>query len=154
MRFTGSVECRRSSGAALVTLVGHDAAGAQVHLSLVGAVPAELPARLDTASVDWVEAQRYRISAGGRTWVVASPKVYLHYDLSEAFYGALPPRPVPLGKRLLWRFVLAAAASRIGSWWLARRGGDGPETPGPKTPGPALPAPSRPASRSPPRPRG
>ncbi len=103
---------------------------------MIGAVPADLPARLDTASVDCTEAERYRISAGGWTWVVAAPRAYLHYDLSEAFYGALPPRRVPLGKRLLWRLLLAVAASRIGTSWLARRGRDGPEAPGSEAPGP------------------
>ncbi len=136
MGFTGSVECRRSGGAGLVTLVGRDTAGAPVHLSLVGALPEDLPARLPTASVDCIEAERYRISAGERAWVVAAARAYLHYDLSEAFYGALPPRRVPFGKRLLWRLVLAAAASRVGAWWLGRRGPDGPEAPGSQARGP------------------
>jgi hypothetical protein len=121
--------------------VGRDTAGARVHLSLVGALPADLPARLGTASVDCIEAERYRISAGGRTWVVAAPRAYLHYDLSEAFYGAVPPRRVPLGKRLLWRLVLAAAASRIGRWWLSRREPDAPEVPGTGARGPEAPGP-------------
>ncbi len=120
MRFTGSVECRRSSGLSTLTLVGRDAAGHQVHLSLLGDCPPDLPARLDTASVDCLDASRYCIAAGDRTWTVAAPRIYLHYDLSEAFYSAVPPRPVPLAKRLFWRLVLSAAASPIGRRWLAR----------------------------------
>ncbi len=120
MRFTGSIECRRSSGVSNLTLVGCDAAGRRVHFSLLGDVPADLPARLDAASVDCLEGQRYCIAADDRTWTVAAPRTYLHYDLTEAFYRAVPPRPVPLAKRLFWRLVLSAAASRIGRRWLAR----------------------------------
>ncbi len=120
MRFTGRVECRRTSGAATLTLIGLDAAGDRVHLSLLGDVPADLPGRLDAASVDCVEAQRFRIVADGRSWTVAAPRAYLHHDLSEVFYRAVPPRAVPLAKRLFWRIVLSAAASRFGRRWLAR----------------------------------
>lgn len=120
MRFAGSVECRRSGGAASITLVGRDAAGEPVHLALLAPAPADLPPRLDAASVECLEAQRYRISADGRAWTVVAPRAYLHYDVSEAFYRAVPPRPVPLAKRLFWRLVLSAAATRAGRRWLAR----------------------------------
>jgi hypothetical protein len=40
--------------------------------------------------------------------------VHLHRDVAPPFYRALPPRPVPPGKRLFWRLVLALAASRAG----------------------------------------
>lgn len=120
MGFTGRVECRRSSGMSSLTLVGHDSSGHPVHLSLLGALPEDLPPRLDAASVERLEAERYRISAGGRAWTIAAPRAYLHYDLAEAFFRAVPPRRVPLAKRLFWRLVLSAAASPVGRWWLAR----------------------------------
>ncbi len=120
MRFTGRVECRRTNGTACLTLVGRDARGDRVHLLLQGMPPGDLPARLDAASVTPLEADRYEIASGGRAWVVTGRSAHLHYDLSEVFYRAVPPRRVPLRKRLFWRVVFSAAGSRAGRWWLAR----------------------------------
>jgi hypothetical protein len=120
--FTGSLECRRSAGCAGVTLVGRTSSGDLVHLSLLGAVPEDLPARLDAAEIERVDAQHYRISSGARAWVLAA-RPFLHYDLSAAFYAAVPPRPVPPLKRLFWRLVLAAARTRPVRAWLARARG-------------------------------
>lgn len=117
----GSLECRRASEPPCLTLVGRDQGGNRVHLTLLGALPEDIPPRLDAASVTRLGAGRYEISAPGRAWELAALRAYLHYDLSEAFYRAVRPRRVPLAKRLFWRVVLAAAASRPGRRWLARR---------------------------------
>jgi hypothetical protein len=119
MSFTGSIECRRADECSCITLVGRDCAGEQVRLSLVGTAPADLPVRLDAASVEHLDGERYRISADERVWTLTA-RAYLHYDLSAAFYRAVPPRPVPLGKRFLLSGVLRAASTRAGQWWLAR----------------------------------
>lgn len=117
MTFTGRVACRRSEGAACVTLDGRDERGRPVHLTMVGAAPAELPGRLDSGIVETLDGDRYRISDGRRAWVLAA-RGYLHYDVTAAFYAAIPPRRPALTRRLLWRIVLAGAASGPGRWWL------------------------------------
>ena len=121
LELRGRLECRRTGESGCVTLVGLDATGRRFHLSLVGAPPEGLPARLDAASVIRLEGGRYAISAPGGAWDLAVSDAYLHYDLSEAFFRAVPPRRVPLAKRLFWRIILSAAASRVGRRWLAHR---------------------------------
>jgi hypothetical protein len=46
--------------------------------------------------------------------------VHMHRDVSPAFYAAVPPRRVPLFKRVLWTVGLAVAASPLGRYWLNR----------------------------------
>ena len=50
----------------------------------------------------------YRVSSGDRSWTLhgARPRASRSGD---AFYKALPPRPVPWRKRLFWRVMLALA---------------------------------------------
>jgi hypothetical protein len=119
VKFSGSVECRRSPEVQCITLVGRTEAGEQIHLLLRGAVPADLPSHLQGAVVEHTEGARYRISSQGRLWTV-SGRCYVHTDVTAAFYAAVRPRPVPLVKRVLWRLVLAAARTRVAQWWLAR----------------------------------
>jgi hypothetical protein len=59
-------------------------------------------------------AGRYRIASPAGDWLINARAVHLHRDVAPPFYRALPPRPVPPGKRLFWRLVLALAASRAG----------------------------------------
>jgi hypothetical protein len=119
LTFTGNLQCRRSSAPQGVTLIGRTSAGERVHLSLLGVVPPDLPAQLEGAEVVRTSAEHYRISSGGRAWTMTA-RWYLHIDLSAAFYAAVPPRSVPLGKRLFWRLVLAGARTRLAQGWLAR----------------------------------
>jgi hypothetical protein len=121
LSFPGGLECHRYAGPAGVTLVGRTTRGDTLHLSLLGAMPEDLPARLEAAELERVDAEHYRISSNGRAWVVPA-KPFLHYDLSAAFYAALPPRRVPLRKRLFWRLLLAAARTPPIRSWLARSG--------------------------------
>ncbi|HTW39083.1 MAG TPA: hypothetical protein VMD49_10990 [Steroidobacteraceae bacterium] len=120
-RFSGRVECRRPSGAGCLALVGRTVEGAQMHLSLRGGVPEDLPAQLEAPRVEQVGAERYEISCAERTWTLDG-RCFVHVDVGTVFYAAVPPRPVPLPKRALWRWVLAAARTRIVQRWLARRG--------------------------------
>jgi hypothetical protein len=119
VKFTGGVECRRSFAVQCITLVGCTESGAQVHLSLLGAVDAELPPRLQAAQVEHTGADHYRISSAGGIWTL-SGRCYVHTDATEAFYAAVRPRPVPFAKRLFWRLVLAAAGTRVAQRWLVR----------------------------------
>lgn len=122
MKLTGSLACRRTDGPARVTLVGRDDRGEPVHLALVGAAPEGLPARLDAGSVEAVGEHRYRISDGRQAWSMEA-RGYLHYDLTAAFYAAVPPRLPSLAKRLFWRAVLIGAAGWPGRWWLKHKSG-------------------------------
>jgi hypothetical protein len=119
VKFSGSVECRRSSAVQCITLVGRTEAGEQLRLSLFGVTSADLPPRLEAPEVEHNAGEHYRISSGGRIWTLSGP-CYAHWDSTAAFYAAVHPRRVPLMKRLFWRSVLAAARTRLAQWWLAR----------------------------------
>lgn len=44
-----------------------------------------------------------------------------HEDVGAAVYAVIPPRRVPLGKRLFWRIVLRLLRSERGRAWIASR---------------------------------
>jgi hypothetical protein len=104
----------------LVTLIGATQRNARAYLTLGAAVPADLPARIDAGTVEQLDERRYRVSAPGREWILDARCAFVHHDVSGAVRAALPPRRVPLVKRLFWRLLLAFAASRAGRWWSTR----------------------------------
>ena len=111
--FLGSVDCIRQPGAALgLILSGRtaDHPGERTTLAFSGGAPADLPDVLEAATVDSLQPGSYRIASAGREWHVTAAASHLHRDIGADFYRALPPRPVPLKKRLFWRAVLALAA--------------------------------------------
>lgn len=115
--FRGPVSCRREPGVPLaVTLKGASAERAEGTLTVDFACAAapDLPAELADAVVERDDAGGYRIVTAGQTWRIDARALHLHRELGRAFYRAIPPRPVPLTRRLLWRAVLALAASRLG----------------------------------------
>ena len=114
--FTGAVTCTRTPDGPLgLTLTGRtaDRAG-EVRLEFAGAAPADLPGHLEDALVERAGPGRYRIASGARSWSVAARSVYLHRDVGQDFYRAIPPRPAPLRRRLLFGAMLALARSRAG----------------------------------------
>jgi hypothetical protein len=122
LRFTARVACRREASAPLgLTMIGRVAPDEVAYLSLACTAPADLPAWLDDCAVQKVDAEHYRISAGERTWLLAASRCLVHRDVGAAFYRAIPPRPAPWPKRLMWRVLLGALATPLGRWWLARR---------------------------------
>lgn len=110
------VRCRRAPPPLGLTLSGATgAAGAQeVTIAFSAAAPADLPDTLPDVLIESLAPGHYRISSGARAWQLTAPAVHLTRDVAGEFYRALPPRPVPAGKRLFWRAVLALAASRVG----------------------------------------
>jgi hypothetical protein len=50
---------------------------------------------------------------------VEAISLHVHRDIGRTFYRAIPPRPVPLAKRLFWSLVLALAGSRTGKLVLS-----------------------------------
>src|SRR5262249_55297742 len=83
-------------------------------LAFSGTAPAALPEALEDATVEQVEAGKYRIRSGQREWVFPARAAHLHREVSAPFYRAIAPRIVPWKKRMFWRVVLTLAASPMG----------------------------------------
>jgi hypothetical protein len=99
-----------------LTLIGA-AAGCPAEtliLTFLAPAPQDLPQTLSAPSVVELEGKCYRIASPPREWLLWAPAVYVHRDVGAAFYRAVPPRPVPLTKRILWWLVLALARRRTG----------------------------------------
>jgi hypothetical protein len=116
VRFAGTVSCQRSPrGALKFTLSGTAAEPAQpVTVGFTTAAPTGLPASLQDAVVEERAAGMFRISSPAGEWPLLAQTMHVHRDVTAAFYRAIPPRPVPVGKRMFWRLVLLLAASRTG----------------------------------------
>jgi hypothetical protein len=120
VRFRGGVSCRRDDGPLGLTLIGRttDRPDELATLAFVSAPPPGLPEALEDATVEQVEAGRYRIWSGKREWLFSARSTHLHREVATTFYRAISPRVVPWNKRLFWRIVLALAASRMGKTLL------------------------------------
>jgi hypothetical protein len=114
--FCGVVHCRRAQTVPRLTLSGGTAEAPEepTALAFSAPAPADLPATLQDAVVDHLGDAQYRIGAGQREWLIASPAVHLHREIAAQFYRAIPPRPVPWAKLAFLRAVLTLAASRAG----------------------------------------
>jgi hypothetical protein len=116
-QFRGTVTCLRTPHEPLgLTLTGRtaDPAGEEIQVAFAGAAPADLPERLEDAVIERGEPGEYRIASGTRVWTVAARSVHLHREVAERFYRAIPPRPAPLVRRLLFGVMLRLARSRAG----------------------------------------
>jgi hypothetical protein len=115
LQFCGAVRCTAHGAPLGLSLCGPAGSpAAQYALTFSDSAPLDLPASLPEARVESLGADEYRIVSGARAWRVQARAVHVTRAVAAEFYRALPPRPVPLGKRLLWRAVLALAASRAG----------------------------------------
>ena len=113
--FRGVVHCRRAHTVPGLILSGSTAEAEEpTALAFSAMAPADLPVTLEDAVVDHLGGAQYRIGAGQREWLIASPAVHLHRDIATQFYRAVPPRPAPRAKRVFWRVVLSLAATRAG----------------------------------------
>ena len=113
--FCGVVRCRRAPTVPGLILSGSTAEAEEpTALAFSAIAPADLPVTLEDAVVDHLGGAQYRIGAGQREWLIASPAVHLHREIATQFYRAIPPRPAPWTKRVFWRVVLSLAASRTG----------------------------------------
>jgi hypothetical protein len=113
--FRGAVSCQRAPGVLGLTLVGQaEPPGTRVALAFSAPAPAGLPATLTDALVEALGGNRYRISSPPHSWLISAGAVHLHREIAADFYRAIPPRPVPLHRRMFWRLVVALAASRAG----------------------------------------
>ena len=115
IRFQGWTSCRRDGEGPLgLILVGStvDYPDEVVHLAFSCRAPRDLPDALEDATVEPLGERRWRIASGASEWVLECA-AHLHREVAAAFYRAIPPRPVPLRKRLFWRVVLKLAQWRI-----------------------------------------
>jgi hypothetical protein len=113
--FRGPVTCTVARDVLGLTLRGDtaQAPGEPTALAFSAAAPADFPGQLTDALVERLEGGQYRIKSCGREWLISSP-VHLHREIAARFYRAIPPRPAPLARRVLFRIALALAASRSG----------------------------------------
>lgn len=116
--FSGAVSCERESEGPLgLTLTGRTAADSgeeELRLAFAGAAPADLPARLEDAVVEYGAPGEYHIASGGRSWRVTARSVHLHREVAQRFYRAIPGRPAPWKRRALFGLMLGLARTRIG----------------------------------------
>ena len=115
VRFRGAVQCRREAAPLNLTLSGRAADGSreQVTLAFAGTAPAELPGSLENAVIERA-ADRYRIASAAGEWRLDAHSVHLHREVADTFYRAIPPRPAPLRRRMLYRVMLGIAGTRLG----------------------------------------
>jgi hypothetical protein len=115
--FRGTVTCVRETDASPgFTLRGVSATNAAESLivTFLADAPEDLPPRLAAASVWALDAQCYRIESPPRQWLIRARALHVHRDVGVGFFAAVPPRVVPLPKRLFWTIVLALARRRAG----------------------------------------
>ena len=114
--FHGDVRARPARGPYGLVLTGMTADDPQDFTTLEFAAPvaAPLPEALHDVRVESLGDGHYRVLSGTREWQVQARAAHLHRDAARQFYAALPPRPVPAGRRFFWRAVLALAGSRAG----------------------------------------
>ena len=113
--FSGLVTCTRTSSAAL-TLSGaaRDVPAERLVLTFTGVASCDVPATVTDARVTRVDGRTYRLESPPAHWLIRARALHLHRDVRAEFFRAVPPRRVPLGKRLFWRALLWLAARRSG----------------------------------------
>jgi hypothetical protein len=124
-RFSGAVSCQRTAGTLTLTLSGtaHGSPAQPMTVAFAAPVPPSLPPVLPDARVEQTAPGQFRIASAAGEWYIAAAAAHVHRDVSAQFYRAVPPRAVPLGKRVFWNLVLILAGSRGGLAllrWLRR----------------------------------
>ena len=123
VRFRGWISCRRDGegplGLILVGRTSQHRRDEAVQIAFSCPAPADLPEALEDARVEFLGDHRHRLTSGDKSWTL-NGAAHVHREVAGAFYKALPPRPVPLRKRLFWRVMLALAANPLGRRLLLR----------------------------------
>ncbi len=91
------------------------------------------PARLTHAVVEagpgprsGAEAtQPWQIQCEQGRFEFGTVRAFIHEDVTRIAAAAVPPRPVPLAKRLFWRAVFLLLGTQAGRRWLERRAAGG-----------------------------
>ena len=123
IHFRGWISCRRDGegplGLILVGRTSQHRRDEAVQVAFSCPAPADLPEALEDARLEFLGANHYRLTSGGRSWALQGA-AHVHREIASAFYKALPPRPVPWKKRLFWRVMLALASNPLGRRLLLR----------------------------------
>jgi len=123
--FDGVVECRQESGAVALSLRGFerrtgrqgtrdDECVAEALFAAAVATPpaaaVTLPPRLTDVRVieldGGADADRFQIRARELQLDLPARSVQIHRDAGRAFFSAVPPARVPLGRRIGWTWLL------------------------------------------------
>lgn len=115
----GPVTCARTANALILSGAAADSAADRLILTFIAAAIPDIPDSLSAASVHALDEHHYRITSESGDLLVETISVHVHRDVGKAFYRAVPPRRVPVAKRLFWLLVLALAGSRTGKRVLA-----------------------------------
>ena len=112
--FRGAVTCGRTPNALTLSGSAADSVDDRLILTFISSSPPDVPGSLTGVSISAVDEHHYRITSASRDMVVEAKSLHIHRDIGRVFYRAVPPRPVPLNKRLFWGVVLWLVASRAG----------------------------------------
>lgn len=112
--FRGPVFCRRTGDTLTLSGAAADSADDRLIVTLIGQAMADVPSSVSGASIRAVDQRHYLIASESQELLIEAAACHLHRDIGSTFYRAVPPRPVPLTKRIFWRVVLALAGSRAG----------------------------------------
>lgn len=117
--FRGPVTCSRTANALTLSGAAADSADDRLILTLISPSIPDIPDSLTAPILAAVDEHHYRIASESRDLVVEATSLHIHRDIGRSFYRAIPPRPVPLKKRLFLRVVLWLVGSRTGRRVLA-----------------------------------
>lgn len=81
----------------------------------------DIPAQLPGAVLCREAPDAWSLVSGAQRWDLGSVRVFVHQDLSRQTAGLIPPRRVPLGKRLFWSALLTVLRTGAGRRWVQRR---------------------------------
>jgi hypothetical protein len=112
--FRGAVTCRRTANALTLSGSAADSADDRLILTFISSSPPDVSGSLTDVSVSAVDEHHYRITSASREVVVEAKSLHVHRDIGRVFYRAVPPRPVPVNKRLFWGVILWLAGSCVG----------------------------------------
>jgi hypothetical protein len=115
----GPVTCRRTANALILSAAAADSADDRLIVTFICPAVPDIPDSLPAASVHALDERHYRIASESGELIVEAISLHVHRDIGRTFYRAIPPRPVPLAKRLFWSLVLALAGSRTGKLVLS-----------------------------------
>jgi hypothetical protein len=117
--FRGQVACTRTANALILSGAAADSDDDRLILTLTSPSIPDIPDSLTAVILTAIDEHRYRIASESGDLVVEAVSLHVHRDIGRTFYRALPPRPVPLAKRIFWLLVLSLAGSRTGKRVLA-----------------------------------
>ena len=117
--FRGTVACRRTANALTLSGAAADSADDGLILTFISSSLPDIPDSLTAVSVCAIDELHYRITSASRDMVLEATSLHAHRDIGRVFYRAIPPRPAPLNRRLLWGVILWLAGSSAGKRLLS-----------------------------------